>query len=174
MVVLVENIGIISRLLKCKYFVNKLNIVLKSMIFILENRYHFFTNDVKLLKIVNIEYPLNENHFNDGYNYHICFKNTFFLLAKRSLCVQNSYSIFKSNSISTKIILSDGIINEISRHEKDIISKVLSSFLTQDKKKSLYMKNFRIICNSYLKIFLDNILSDVLPSEILDVILLYV
>ena len=173
-------IGSIQNILQNNDFINEINIVVKSMIYIYQNRHAFFTNYTNLLYNINIEYNFVNNEGNNERNNNVYYenliidfvkiKNTFFSIGKNTLFLQNEYNVFSGN----ESILS-GFLND-ERYENYEFNGIINFALKQDVKKKIqkqHKKNMRIISKSYLRLYLLKMMKDI-PEEIMIMILLYI
>ena len=161
-------------------FINEINVVVKSMIFICQNRHAFFTNSTNALHNINIEYNLLNSEPNEGEddNYYyenlmidtVKIKNTFFSIGKKTLFLQNEYNVLSGN----ESILS-GFLNSERYHNYEL-NGIINFALKQDVKKKIKKQqktNMRIISKSYLTLYLLKMFSSI-PEEITIVILSYI
>lgn len=145
-----------------KKFLNKMNILVKSMIFICKHRNVFFTSNKKLLYDINIEYYSSTNL------HTLQIKNTFCSLGSQTLSIQNEYTIVDNRYNTSK----SGMLNE-SKNEAaiDLMNYFLKAVNTE-KKVCKQEYNIKLIAKSYLKVYLMRMIS--LPEELVDIILLFI
>ena len=142
-------IGSIQNILQNNDFINKINIVVKSMIYIYQNRHAFFTNYTNLLYNINIEYNFVNNEGDNERNNNVYYenliidfvkiKNTFFSIGKNTLFLQNEYNVFSGN----ESILS-GFLND-ERYENYEFNGIINFALKQYKIKSIIIKHSLLI-----------------------------
>jgi hypothetical protein len=163
-----------------KDFINEINIVVKSMIYIHRNRHAFFTNHIHKLSIVDVEYDCsnndnedNGNNYYDNFNfdYTVKIKNTFFKIGKNSVSLQNEYDVLSGNESILK-----GLLNDDKSRNSYKINEMISYALRQpnfEKKILKHKKNMSIISKSYLSVYLFKFFKGI-PEEIIIMILLYI
>ena len=164
-----------------KDFINEMNIVVKSIVYIHRNGHAFFTNHMHKLSIVCIEYDHsnedNEDNNNDYYydnfnfQYIVKIKNTFFTIGKNSVSLQNEYNVLSGNESILK-----GFLNDDASNKNYNINRMINYASRQpqfEKKIIKHNKNMSIISKSYLSVYLFKFFRSI-PEEIIIMILLYI
>lgn len=168
--------GTVQKILRNKNFMNEINIVIKSMIFICQNRKSFFANYTNILFQVNIEYNCldnNEYNYNDNFNFNyvIKIKNTFFSIGKKNLSLQNEYNILNEN-----VSLLNGLLTDAMSNYYETLNAMINCSLKRTNLKKVIVKTRKkmsVISKSYLKIYLLKFLKNT-PEEIINTILSYI
>jgi uncharacterized membrane protein YciS (DUF1049 family) len=145
-------------------FLNIMNYLVKSMIFICKHRKSLFINQKKYLRIVTINYIVAEEEYN--VDTHVQIINMFFALESKTYCLESSFII----SNFQNEILHEGFLSD--NNNGNITYYFLTDVVSIPKKIKKKETNFRILIKSYLKVLLLKIIT--LPEDIINLILLYI